>query len=287
MSRSPLLLLVACLLLGCSQDKEAQERPSGSSGGSSSSAGAGRDSAGCLARQGRFVARVSGQLQRVVVKALSQPNQAPTDVAEPFVTAVQDANKLSQVEIPQWKTPRCPHPPLAMARLLELSDEADSQVPSRALLRQTVKALQAWARKVGHPAAARVVFAADPCQVIRHQVKARYAVRYRTSGGTKKGWVDLILSNQSPFYVYADHGGAMLAHGLGVRGVTRRLVWGGSSADGATARSGRTSSTTVYPVWGPSGELPLQSWGSLRVLDFGATVYAGRLACGVPVVPAR
>jgi len=246
------------------------------------------DSPRCLVRQRHEIGSIGAPLQRLVASGLAQPR--PDDAAVERVAAA--VHKVDErVRAYQFdEHGLCRHPPVALDPLRMAAGVLEVRPPARRGLRHLVSLFEQWEQRVGRPHSWPIVFAAHPCTHVRERVTATYAVRYRPGSkfvpGGKTGWVEIRLENRSGVGVAIEHWGSLLARGLASAATTQRLTWGASSADYAEAGAGATTRTTVYPAWGPSGELPLQPWGSLEVLDFGATLYAGPSSlCPIDVNP--
>jgi hypothetical protein len=173
-----------------------------------------------------------------------------------------------------------------MAPLLALAKTAGETGLDEPGLRRIVDELRAWGRAVGAARDARILYVADPCELLRDSLDVSYAVRERTESAGKVVRVELRVVNDFPRLVYVDHGGRITATRVRPTGATETLEWGGSSGDTAGAAPGDSATDPVYPGTAMTPDLHLYSDGEVHVSRTLASAYgAGFGPCTIQVRP--
>jgi hypothetical protein len=262
-------------LSACTADDEGGDSPLSREQYAESSATVTVNPRKCVARQAGHTWPTQGRLQRITERVLSEPQRVPPEAIRRFARnirkAVEDTKRACGDEATELN---------ALAELVLPTPDTGIDEP---LLQQIVEA-------IGRQRETRIVYYADPCVPLRNKVHASYEVLYRPEAGGTKVWVDLVLVNDWDTTVYLDHGGQIEAPGVRPDGATRTYQWGGSSADTAGARPGRTSRTRVAPVpaTGPEpSPIHLFSYGEVRVFDVFGSAYSTIGPCRIAVEPAE
>ena len=235
----------------------------------------------CLARQRAQTYAIGGRLQNVTEGVLADPDRVPPKAHRRFIREVRETvAEASEV---------CGDEATALTALAALVQTMTESGIDESLLRQIVDAFEAWGSAIGRPRETRIVYAADPCVPLLRNVHASYEIRRRPESGGIAVGIDLLLVNDWDTTVYMDHGGRIEATGVRPDGATRTYQWGGSSADTAGARPGRTYRQRVSPVpaTGPEpSPIHLVPDGDVRVFDVYGSAYTSIGPCRVAVEPA-
>jgi hypothetical protein len=270
------------LLSACAADDQGGVSPQSREQDAQSSATVIVNPRKCIARQAGHTWPTTDRLQRITERVLSDPDRVPPEAIRRFArnirNAVEDTKRACGDEATELN---------ALAELVLPTPDTGIDEP---LLHQIVGAFERWGRAIGRQRETRIVYFADPCVPLRKKVHASYEVLYRPEAGGTKVWIDLVLVNEWDTTVYMDHGGQIEATGVRPDGATRTYQWGGSSADTAGARPGRTSRTRVAPVpaTGPEpSPIHLFSYGDIRVFDVFGSAYSAIGPCRIVVEPAE
>jgi len=174
------------------------------------------DSKRCLARQGVYAAQLHDRIQKLTRLVLSRPDEAPAGRAVPLRLLLGKIERRVQVVCGDGRTPLVP--------LIELANSRSDEGVDEPLLRQIVAAYEEWARTVGKPWLALIVYAADPCSVMVQQIHVSYQVHRQPEPGGSRVWLEVVVANDWPERLYVDHGGTIRVTGAAPGGATRTYV---------------------------------------------------------------
>lgn len=234
-------------------------------------------SARCLRAQGAWTWQLQRRLQTMTERVLSAPEQSLDGAAVRLRALLGTVERRTLKQCGGGRTPLVP--------LVELAYRRDDDVVDDPLLRDLVDALGTFAKAVGHPGDGRIVYAADPCALVDDAVDATYAVHTRPEAGGTAAWVEIRVTNHWRTRLMLEHGGAVRVTGLAPDGRSRRLDWGGSSADSAMVGRDRTARIVPWPTRLPDQTIHLLPGGTARAFDVYLSAYSTQVACGISVQP--
>lgn len=267
------------LFSACAAEDSGEDSPEPSA---QTSSAAPVDMRKCLTKQRYHTWPSHGRLQNITEGVLSEPDRVPPKAIGRFARDVRRAVEET--------SKACGDEATALHSLAELVQPTTDTGIDESLLRQIVDAYEAWGREIGRPRETRIVYLADVCAALTEKVRATYEIRRQPESGGYAVSVDLVLVNDWDETVYLDHGGSIDATGVRPDGASRTYQWGGSSADTAGARPGRTSRDRVAPVpaTGPEpSPIRIHPEGDIRVYDVYGSAYSSIGPCRIPVEPAE
>lgn len=283
---SAALLAAAALVLpsGCALEKEDEtSQPSMQSSSMPSPDVATGDSKKCLARQAPHALPASAPLQRMTERVLSGAGRSSVDDAVArFAAAISKAVSRTRKA--------CGGGATALDALVELVRTASDEGVDEPLLRRIVQAFEEWGRVIGRPRTTQILYAADPCTILRKDVRASYEIRRRPQGDGVDVAVELLLENDLEKVVLLSHAGDVESTGERPDGASGSYRWGSSSSDFLEVAPGRTSRAVVdiVPAAGPDVDSVIQllPHGDVRVVDVHAWASLANVTCSIPVKPA-
>lgn len=251
------------------------ESPSRESQGSTAQAEPFGESRQCRARQGEMIFFLRARIQDLTSQVLSRPGEMQNDTAVRLRRALRQIERRSQKACGDGRTPLVP--------LIELAYSRDDHAIDEPLLRGIVAAFEEWGRAVGKPRDAQVVYHADPCVPMRDKVHASYVIHRQPESGGTRVWVVVELASEWHERIYMEHAGSIKVTGARPDGATERYGWGGSSADTAGARPGRTAMDIAWPAPLPDPYIHLLSGGTAHVFNVYAWAYGSVGFCRIPI----
>ena len=187
----------------------------------------------CLSQQAGFAYVLQHQIQRLTGKVLSEPDEGHPGATLPLRQALSTIEDRTRQACGDGSTPLVPLIEQAYSRGDEAIDEPQ--------LRRIVDAYEQWRKTVGEPRGTAIIDAPGLCTAMGEQVQASYEVLTRPESGGAKVWVELVVASDWPGLLYLEHGGTIRATRTRPNGADRTYQWGGSSADSAAVRPGRTT----------------------------------------------
>lgn len=235
----------------------------------------------CVNAQRREVRVVASGLQRVIRQVLARPEEPQPQAAARARAIVHGVERRVAARCGD-RTDLEPLVGVVDTRVGDARDALDEPT-----LRLVVGAFRAWTRQVGASRPGTVYYHRDPCVPFRRRVDISFRIAREPEPGGTVARVELVVANRLDEGIYVEHGGRIRVAGLAPGGASKRLSWGGSSADTAVARAGRTSRTPVWPAPLPDVDIHLLPGASLELSDVYAAAYA-KVSCRVPIdLPGR
>jgi hypothetical protein len=212
----------------------------------------------CAERRGRLVEDVRLPLQ-IAADGMRYDGSLPSNGLGRVEVALETALASECVE--------------ESAALNTLADLAATPPVTERDIQKADAAFEQWARSMGSNA--RINFPPprpNPCPQMRREVMASYRVIREPEVGGVRISFELVLANKGSRLVYLDHGGQVRATHVRPNDRTRTYGWGGSSADTAAARAGRSSTQRIELV--APDPLRLFPDGRVEVFDVYGSAYS-------------
>ena len=219
------------------------------------------DSRGCVRAQRHQVFAAAFRLQRVVIRVLREEAHDTEEYAARVRRIVRQVGERLDRRCGE-RTALEPLETIVDARVGDARGALDEPT-----LRLVVDAFEGWATAVGRSGPGTIYLTRRPCVPYRRGIDVSIdVVREATSAGQAARLV-LVVENRLTRSILLSHSGRLQVDGSTPDGDERRLWWGGSSADMASAAAGRTSRTLVWPGTLRSGDIPLGTTASVDITD--------------------